>query len=181
MIAPKNAALPLCLALFASACGGARPRPATAAPTATVGTSAVAEDTAAAEAPCTLWDPAADPTVPPLDVAAPPERARNGGDGLRFCILRAGTGQVRPTREQRVRVHYTGWTTDGEMFDSTRTRGEPAAFPVTGVIRGWVDSLTHMKVGELRRVWVPQELAYDGAVGMPAGMPVFDIQLVAIE
>ena len=80
-----------------------------------------------------------------------------------------------------MRVHYTGWTTDGQMFDSSRARGEPASFAVGGVIPGWVDSLTHMTVGQVRRVWIPEELAYRGAAGSPAGMLVFDIELVAID
>lgn len=176
------------LTLASSGCGGPRPRAAagrSADGTAATTSGATAEDASAASeagaAPCSSWDPTADPTVAPADVAAPPPGARNGGDGLRFCILRQGTGRVRPSRSDRVRVHYTGWTTDGRMFDSSRTRGEPASFPVTGVIRGWVDSLTHMTVGQVRRVWIPEELAYRGAEDGPAGMLVFDIELVAIE
>jgi hypothetical protein len=175
------------LLLLSSGCGGARPRPApdttTSAGSATPASTAdgeIAQGVVGA-APCSSWDPAADPTLAPADVAAPPPGARNGGDGLRFCILRQGTGRTRPSREDRVRVHYTGWTTDGRMFDSSRTRGEPASFPVTGVIRGWADTLTHMTVGQVRRVWIPEELAYRGAEGGPAGMLVFDIELVAIE
>jgi FKBP-type peptidyl-prolyl cis-trans isomerase len=67
------------------------------------------------------------------------------------------------------------------MFDSSHTRGEPISLPVNGVIRGWTMSLTHMTEGQLRRVWIPEELAYAGAEGRPAGMLVFDIELVAIE
>ncbi len=168
------------MALAIAACGAPRTRTATAAPSAHADTASEAA-APVPEGPCSVWDPASPAATAPLDVAAPPPRSRNGGDGLRFCILREGTGAVRPTRESRVRVHYTGWTTDGEMFDSSRERGEPASFQVTGVIRGWTDSLTHMTVGEVRRVWIPEELAYRGEPGMPAGMLVFDIELVAIE
>lgn len=80
-----------------------------------------------------------------------------------------------------MRVHYTGWTTDGRMFDSSHSRGEPAAFPVSGVIRGWTYSLVAMTPGQVRRVWIPEELAYQGRPGAPAGMLVFDIELLAIE
>ncbi len=166
------------LVLGSAACGGARRTPATTA-SATV-TAEPTEPAVVAERPCSTWDPAADPSTVPLDVAAPPETSRDGGDGLRFCILRQGTARVRPTRDSHVRVHYTGWTTDGEMFDSSRT-GEPARFGVTEVIPGWTNSLLHMTVGQVRRVWVPESLAYEGAPGMPAGMLVFDIELVAIE
>lgn len=133
------------------------------------------------DAPCTQWDPSADPTTTPLDVAAPPEAARRGTGGLRFCILRRGEGTVYPTSDSTVRVHYTGWTTDGVMFDSSHTRGEPLSLPVNGVIRGWTMSLTHMTEGQIRRVWIPEDLAYGGAEGRPAGMLVFDIELVGIE
>ncbi|GAB4198882.1 MAG: hypothetical protein OHK0013_08560 [Sandaracinaceae bacterium] len=176
------------LTLLALGCGGApraaRPTPETSGSGTATSASADAASgasTSASAEPCSTWDPAADPTVAPADVAGPPPGARDGGDGLRFCILRRGTGRVRPSRADRVRVHYTGWTTDGRMFDSSRARGEPASFPVTGVIRGWVDTLTHMTVGQVRRVWIPEELAYRGAEGSPAGMLVFDIELVAIE
>lgn len=175
--------LSLALVVITSACGGARPARSTAATDSTAGTRATdtTPEAPAGETPCTQWDPAADPTTPPLDVAAPPPSARDGGDGLRFCILRRGTSTARPTRESRVQVHYTGWTTDGQMFDSSHSRGEPLRFAVTEVIRGWTDSLLHMNVGQVRRVWIPEELAYRGAEGMPAGMLVFDIELVAID
>jgi|GEM_PF-2488585 len=176
------------LAVGLTACGGARATTATEThtdPTASELASATdaedAEDEEDEEAPCTQWDPDADPTAAPLDVAAPPETARRGTGGLRFCILRRGEGTVYPTADSQVRVHYTGWTTDGVMFDSSHTRGEPISLPVNGVIRGWTMSLTHMTEGQLRRVWIPEELAYDGAEGRPAGMLVFDVELVAIE
>lgn len=173
----------LMLAILAG-CGGARAtEPAHADPTATAAAAPEATEALAEgeEAPCTTWDPDADPTTAPLDVAAPPETARRGTNGLRFCILRRGEGTTYPTADSTVRVHYTGWTTDGVMFDSSHTRGEPISLPVNGVIRGWTMSLTHMTEGQLRRVWIPEELAYAGAEGRPAGMLVFDIELVAIQ
>lgn len=165
------------LFILLAACGGSQSSRATVT-TAPPASEAPAEPTA--DAPCTAWDPAADPTIAPADVAAPPETALRGGEDLRFCILREGTG-ARPTREDTVLVHYTGWTTDGHMFDSSRTRGEPTAIEVSGVIAGWKRSLTHMRVGEVRRVWIPEALAYRGQAGAPAGMLVFDVELVGIE
>lgn len=175
----------LTVVLVLSACGGARPASGSTASTATASTETASTETETApvdpNAPCTVWDPNGDPLVAPLDVAAPPPTARRSALGIRFCILRPGEGETRPTREDSVRVHYTGWTTDGVMFDSSRERGEPAVFPVSGVIQGWTESLTHMRVGQIRRVWIPEELAYRGAEGSPAGMLVFDIELIAIE
>lgn len=179
--------LGLVLVLLSAGCGARGPDATGATSTqpdaATNATATTQGDEVAqtTEGPCSSWDPAADPTTPPLDVAAPPPSANRGPDGLRFCILRPGSGDRRPTREDRVRVHYTGWTTDGRMFDSSHTRGEPASFPVTAVIRGWTYSLVSMTPGQVRRVWIPEELAYRGQPGRPAGMLVFDIELLAIE
>jgi peptidylprolyl isomerase len=80
-----------------------------------------------------------------------------------------------------VKVHYTGWTTDGEMFDSSVSRGEPATFPLNAVIPGWTEGLQLMSVGAQHRLWIPEPLAYKGAPGRPAGMLVFDVELIAIE
>jgi FKBP-type peptidyl-prolyl cis-trans isomerase len=131
-------------------------------------------------APCTVWENQDDPTRAPADVAAPPERARRTLSGLRWCVMRPGEGNAHPTVHDRVTVHYTGWTTDGEMFDSSHTRGEPSTFPVDGVIAGWTEGLQRMSVGEVSRFWIPQSLAYGGAIGGPRGMLVFDVELIAI-
>ena len=66
-----------------------------------------------------------------------------------------------------VTVHYTGWTTDGKMFDSSVVRGTPATFPLDRVIAGWTEGVPLMVVGEKRRFWIPQNLAYQGQPGMP--------------
>ncbi len=120
------------------------------------------------------------PPIPaPSDVAAPPEDAEVTASGLAYKVLSEGSGDS-PTRMDRVRVHYTGWTTDGEMFDSSVTRGEPSEFGVTEVIAGWTEGLQRMQVGAEHRLWIPEELAYRGAAGRPAGMLVFDVELIAI-
>jgi peptidylprolyl isomerase len=77
-------------------------------------------------------------------------------------------------------VNYTGWTTDGRMFDSSALTGSPAQFSLTGVIAGWTDAIPLMVVGERTRFWIPEELAYKGVASKPAGMLVFDIELVEI-
>ena len=86
-----------------------------------------------------------------------------------------------PQPADRVVVHYTGWTTDGKMFDSSVTRGEPATFGVTDVIAGWTEALQRMVEGEKVRVWIPENLAYGGVPGKPAGMLVFDVELIRIN
>ncbi|MBX7196477.1 MAG: FKBP-type peptidyl-prolyl cis-trans isomerase [Sandaracinaceae bacterium] len=120
------------------------------------------------------------PPAPP-DVAAPPADAQRTASGLASRVLSPGTGTAHPTARDRVTVHYTGWTTDGKMFDSSRTRGEPATFPLNGVIAGWTEGLQLMVVGEQRRFWIPEELAYRGRPNRPAGMLVFDVELLAIQ
>jgi len=88
---------------------------------------------------------------------------------------------IIPGPRDEVTVHYTGWRAEnGEMFDSSRTRGSPATFPLDGVIPGWTEGLQLMVVGEQRRLWIPGNLAYDGRPGRPQGMLVFDVELLAI-
>ena len=95
--------------------------------------------------------------------------------GLQFRVL---------TRTDRVRVHYTGKLIDGTVFDSSVARGEPAEFPVNGVIPGWIEALTLMPVGSKWELTIPQELAY-GERGAGASIPpfstlVFDVELLEI-
>jgi peptidylprolyl isomerase len=80
-----------------------------------------------------------------------------------------------------VRVHYTGWTTDGQMFDSSVARNEPIAFGLNQVIAGWTEGVQLMVEGEKRRLWIPERLAYPGQRGAPQGMLVFDVELIKIE
>jgi peptidylprolyl isomerase len=120
------------------------------------------------------------PTVP-ADVDRPPSDAQRTRSGLASKVIRPGTGAVHPKASSTVTVHYTGWTTDGKMFDSSVTRGQPSSFPLDGVIEGWTEGVQLMVVGEKRRFWIPESLAYKGQAGPPRGMLVFDIELVAIK
>ena len=80
-------------------------------------------------------------------------------------------------------MHYSGWTTDGQMFDSSVVRNEPATFPLDRVIAGWTEGVQLMVVGETRRFWIPGALAYDNSPrpGAPKGMLVFDVELLKIN
>jgi FKBP-type peptidyl-prolyl cis-trans isomerase len=117
----------------------------------------------------------------PPDVAAPPADAVRTASGLASKVLQPGTGTKHPGPSSRVTVHYSGWTTDGEMFDSSVKRGEPATFGLYQVIRGWTEGVQLMVEGEKRRLWIPENLAYGGAPGAPKGMLVFDIELIKID
>lgn len=121
-----------------------------------------------------------EPIPPPSDVAAPPADAAKTATGLASKILEAGDGKDLPTVEDFVTVHYTGWTTDGKMFDSSYARGTPNTFPVNRVVKGWAEGVQLMVAGEKRRLWIPQELAYNGQEGRPKGMLVFDVELLEI-
>jgi peptidylprolyl isomerase len=117
---------------------------------------------------------------PPPDVSAPPADAIRTPTGLASKVIAPGTGTRHPRPNSQVVVHYTGWTTDGKMFDSSVARGEPASFGLDQVIAGWTEGVQMMVVGEKRRFWIPARLAYEGKDG-PQGMLVFDIELIKIE
>lgn len=123
------------------------------------------------------------PKPPPVpeDVAAPPAAAKKTKSGLAYRVLEKGTGKVRPKAESYVQVHYSGWTTDGKMFDSSIMRGQPSSFSLSGVIKGWTEGVQLMVEGEKTRFWIPSELAYGDKPGRPQGMLVFDIQLLSIK
>jgi peptidylprolyl isomerase len=121
-------------------------------------------------------------TIPaPTDVARPPADAMTTPSGLASKVIKPGTGAAHPRANSRVNVHYSGWTTDGKMFDSSVARGEPISFGLNQVIAGWTEGVQLMVEGETRRLWIPEKLAYGGRPGAPAGMLVFDVELLKIE
>jgi FKBP-type peptidyl-prolyl cis-trans isomerase len=119
----------------------------------------------------------------PADVAAPPTDAKKTGSGLAYRVLQPGTGTKHPRATDTVVVHYSGWTTDGKMFDSSVARGQPATFPLDGVIAGWTEGLQLMVAGEKARFWIPAKLAYGEKPrgGAPGGTLVFDVELLEIR
>lgn len=159
-----------CLALLA-ACGkkdgaGAAPAREASAPAASASSAAPAPST---------------PTIPaPNDVAAAPADAIKTASGLASKVITPGTGKDHPGPSDKVKVHYTGWTKAGQMFDSSVTRGEPITFPLNGVIAGWTEGVQLMVVGEKRRLWIPAAMAYGEHPrnGTPSGDLVFDVELL---
>jgi FKBP-type peptidyl-prolyl cis-trans isomerase len=117
----------------------------------------------------------------PADVAGPGPEVEVTGSGLASKVIRKGDGGRKPVKADVVTVHYTGWTTDGKAFDSSVSRGRPATFPLNRVIPGWSEGVQLMTVGEERRFWVPEHLAYKGRRGAPQGMLVFDVELIGIK
>lgn len=120
------------------------------------------------------------PTHAPADVKTPPADAQRTPSGLAYQVLRPGTGTHHPTVADMVTANYTGWTTDGHMFDSSLTRGAPSTFPLDRVIPGWTEGIKLMVEGEKARFWIPERLAYQGN-SPPFGDLVFDIELVKIQ
>ncbi|HEY2323339.1 MAG TPA: FKBP-type peptidyl-prolyl cis-trans isomerase [Thermoanaerobaculia bacterium] len=121
------------------------------------------------------------PPTTPADVAAPPADAVTTKSGLAYKILQPGSGTAHPRRSSTVQVNYTGWTTDGHMFDTSIVHGEPAEFRLDAVIAGWTEALEMMTEGEKVRLWIPGNLAYKNEAGKPHGMLVFDVELVRIK
>lgn len=133
-------------------------------------------------------EPPAMPAAPatpevPADVKAAPAEAEKTASGLASKVLQAGKGDKHPSAEDTVTVHYSGWTTDGKLFDSSVKRGQPASFPLNGVIKGWTEGVQLMVEGEKRRFWIPAELAYGESPGggRPGGLLVFDVELLSIK
>jgi FKBP-type peptidyl-prolyl cis-trans isomerase len=126
----------------------------------------------------------AEPTMPetPPDVQAAPADAQKTASGLASKILQAGKGDQKPGPADNVTVHYSGWTTDGKLFDSSVMRDEAIVFPLNRVIPGWTEGVQLMVEGEKRRLWIPAKLAYGESPppGAPAGMLVFDVELLEI-
>lgn len=112
-----------------------------------------------------------------------PANAQTTYSGLKSVVLKPGNGGLTPHRFSTVTAHYTGWTTDGKMFDSSVPRGQPSSFPLSNVIPGWTEGLQLMTVGEKRRFWIPANLAYGNnpGGGKPAGTLIFDVELLDFQ
>lgn len=117
-----------------------------------------------------------------LDKNKSAEGVKTTNSGLQYQVLKEGTGKS-PTKEDTVKCHYTGTLTTGEKFDSSVDRGQPAEFPVSGVIAGWTEALQMMKVGAKYKLFVPPNLAYgeQGRPGIPPNSAlVFEVELIEI-
>lgn len=103
--------------------------------------------------------------------------------GLQYEVIKMGTGE-KPIQSNTVKVHYVGTLIDGTEFDSSVKRGEPAEFPVSGVIAGWTEALQLMPVGSKFKLYIPQNLAYGakeaGDVIKPFSTLVFEVELLEI-
>lgn len=124
--------------------------------------------------------PLKDLPIPP-DLSEPPPDAHRTPSGLAILTLEASRSGERPRAEDTVELHYSGWTADGRLFDSSLRRRSPVTVPLSRTIPGWTEGLQLMGVGEKARLWVPEALAYRGMSGAPKGMVVFEIELLGIR
>jgi FKBP-type peptidyl-prolyl cis-trans isomerase len=123
----------------------------------------------------------------PMDVPAfsmPSDDAlTTTASGLAYAVVSEGSGDA-PKATDRVTVHYAGWNTDGSLFDSSYGRGQPATFPLNGVISGWTEGVQLMKPGAVYTFVIPPDLGY-GANGAPPAIGpnatlVFQVELLSV-
>lgn len=104
--------------------------------------------------------------------------------GLQYKVLTKGTGEIHPSANDKVKVHYQGSLTDGTIFDSSIARGKPIEFGLNQVIKGWTEGLQLMVEGEKSRLFIPSDLGYGNkpAGSIPAGSTlIFDVELIQIN
>jgi peptidylprolyl isomerase len=173
-----------CVALFGASCASApAAAPAPRAPSPEDDKKAIlAQELGEAPAPEGPCPERSEPNV----LENPRAAVHRTALGLAYCILQEGPPGVVPGAKDTVKVHYTGWTIDGDMFDSSVQRGEPLELPLSGVIRGWTEGLRLMTPGDKARLWIPGNLAYgrrepgEAAGTPPKGTLIFDIELLGV-
>lgn len=111
----------------------------------------------------------------------PPEDAYSTDSGLQFVVFKRGKASKHPSSNTNVTVHYDGYTSNGEIFDSSIQRNEPTSFVLSQVIPGWREGVKLMTVGDSFRFWIPEKDAYRGAPDKPAGLLIFDVELLDME
>jgi FKBP-type peptidyl-prolyl cis-trans isomerase len=120
----------------------------------------------------------------PPDLRTPPRTAYHTPSGVVIEVLKPGMGTGHPTMNSRVKLNYTGWTTDGTVFESTTMSRHLATFLLGTALPGWRDALPHMLPGEKARLWIPAKLAYGDHPAnrlLPAGPLVYDLELIDFE
>jgi FKBP-type peptidyl-prolyl cis-trans isomerase len=125
------------------------------------------------------------PTAAPAANSAPKNEMKSTPSGLKYQVLKQGTGTVSPKATDTVNVHYHGTLLNGTVFDSSVERGQPISFPLNGVIPGWTEGLQLMKVGDKFKFEIPPNLAYGAGSPSPKIPPnstlVFEVELLAIQ
>lgn len=129
--------------------------------------------------------PAAAPDASAATASGQPSEMKATASGLKYQVLKQGTGTVSPKATDTVKVHYHGTLLNGTVFDSSVERGQPISFPLNGVIPGWTEGLQLMKVGDKFKFEIPANLAYGDQSPSPKIPPnstlVFEVELLGIE
>jgi FKBP-type peptidyl-prolyl cis-trans isomerase len=123
--------------------------------------------------------------APGAGASAQTNQWKTTASGLKYQVLKQGTGTTSPKVTDTVKVHYHGTLLNGTVFDSSVQRGQPISFPLSGVIPGWTEGLQLMKVGDKFKFEIPPNLAYGPGSPTPAIPPnstlVFEVELLGIE
>lgn len=116
---------------------------------------------------------------------SPKDEMTTTSSGLKYQVIKKGTGTVSPKASDSVNVHYHGTLLNGTVFDSSVQRGQPISFPLNAVIAGWTEGLQLMKVGDKFKFEIPPNLAYGPSSPSPAIPPnstlVFEVELLGIQ
>jgi FKBP-type peptidyl-prolyl cis-trans isomerase len=125
------------------------------------------------------------PAATAATTTTPADEMKTTASGLKYQVLKQGTGTASPKATDSVKVHYHGTLLNGTVFDSSVQRGEPISFGLNQVIAGWTEGLQLMKVGDKFKFEIPANLAY-GEAGRPPVIPpsstlVFEVELLGIE
>jgi FKBP-type peptidyl-prolyl cis-trans isomerase len=125
------------------------------------------------------------PATPAAAASASKADWKTTASGLKYQVMKQGTGTASPKATDTVKVHYHGTLLNGTVFDSSVQRGEPISFPLNGVIPGWTEGLQLMKVGDKFKFEIPPNLAYGAQSPSPAIPPnstlVFEVELLGIQ
>ena len=123
--------------------------------------------------------------APASAASSPKNEMKTTSSGLKYLVMKQGTGTVSPKATDTVNVHYHGTLLNGTVFDSSVERGQPISFPLNAVIRGWTEGLQLMKVGDKFKFEIPPALAYGPSSPSPKIPPnstlVFEVELLGIQ
>lgn len=122
-----------------------------------------------------------EPPRAPVQLTSAPKNAKRTKSGLAYLFVEQARNSARPGPNDHVEVHYSAWTRDGKLFDSSVVAGAPRSLPVNRLIPGWAEGLQLMGVGDKARFWIPEQLAYAGKEGAPRGLLVYEVELLSIK
>jgi peptidylprolyl isomerase len=120
------------------------------------------------------------PPRAPAELGAPPAKAARTASGLAYRFLTRSGKQIHPGPHDRVTLHYSAWTSDGKLFDSSVLAGKPRTVPLDRLIAGWSEGLQLMAEGDKAQLWIPERIAYAGRDGSPRGDLVYEVELLQL-